>query len=88
MAFASSAMSALPIKFSIGPVKVEIQAISAASGDTSGTVTAQRLSRVDVAIVCAGLQQSAAPSISGNAVTLAFADPLATVHGHIILLGR
>lgn len=88
MAFASSALSSpLDRAFSIGPIKMEIQNVSAASGDTSGTVTASRLHIVYAAIACGGPSLSAQPTISGTSVTLAFADPLANVAGKILLLG-
>ena len=88
MAFAASSIAGLPPHLSLGNRKVEIQSISAASGDTSGTVTASALSTVDHAIVCSGLKLSALPSISGTTITLAFADPVATVAGSIILIGK
>lgn len=76
-----------PESFSIGTVKMQVVKFTAASGDTTGTVTADRLSRLDLAIVI-GLTNSAAPTISGNAATLAFYDPAQTVAGWVICLGR
>lgn len=87
MALSSSSLSAEPRSFSIGPVKVQLITITAANGDTSGTVTADRLSSVIMAVVT-GLVQTAQPTYSGNVITLAFADPLATVHGQVIAIGR
>lgn len=85
-------------KFSWGPVNIEIQTFSAVSTDTSGTVTATKLSRLDdVLLMGSGsLCQTAAPSISGLTATLAFADPAAAcagyvaknVNGYLILIGR
>lgn len=93
MAFASAAITAEPRKFSIGPYNIEVQNISAVSGDTSGTVTALRLSRVDFAVVAGGgFNLSAQPTItnSGSAptVALAFPDPVANIAGQIIMFGR
>lgn len=74
--------------WSMGPVKVEFHNISAASGATGGTVTAIGLQRVDYVVVAAGLKLSSQPTVSGQTVTLAFADPAATVVGQVILYGR
>lgn len=73
--------------FSLGPLKAEVLNFSADSGDTSGTITALRLSTIRAAVVCGGVILTAAPTVSGNQVTLAFANPGATRHGQIILLG-
>jgi hypothetical protein len=88
MAFAAASISALPSHLSFGPKKVEIQSISAVSGDTSGTITASALSRVDAVVVCGGgFKLSAQPTISGTSVTLAYADPVANIAGAVILIG-
>lgn len=87
MAFAATNSTKEPRSFSIGPVKVQILTYSAASGDTSGTITADKLSRVDHVIVDGGLTNTAAPSVSGNVATLAFADPAADIFGTIICIG-
>jgi hypothetical protein len=70
---------------SIGPVCVQYFDLSAISGDTSGTITSdlRGISHVEVM----GLVQSAVPSVSGSVITLAFADPLATVKGHCRVYG-
>lgn len=87
MAFAATALSAEPRAFSIGPVKVQLFNCSVASGDVAGTITADRLT---TAIHCqiSGLNLTAAPTFSGNVVTLAFADPLATRHMQAIVFGK
>jgi hypothetical protein len=88
MAFAASALTGvLSKKWSIGPVKIEIQSCTCASGDTSGTVAAKTLSSVFACLVISGLKLTSVPSISGTTATLAFADPVATVAGHVILIG-
>lgn len=88
MAFSASALSApLNRKWSIGPYKIELQSCSAASGDTSGTVTAKNLSIIYLCIPLSAVQLSAAPTLSGTTATLAFNDPLATVAGYVLLIG-
>lgn len=88
MAFAAAASSKEPRSFSAGPVKFQIMTWSAVSGDTSGTVTADRLSSVDHIFLDGKLAFTAAPTFSGNVATLAFADPAATVYGTLICIGR
>lgn len=98
MAFTTSLPNGEPRKFSIGPLNMEIQQFSCSSSDTSGTITAARLSRVDDVLVMGlgSMCMTSAPSISGATVTLAMADPAAactgyvakTVNGYAILLGR
>ena len=72
--------------FSNGPICVQIMKFSVANGDTSGTITATSLKNVTMAVVT-GITMTAAPTFAANVVTLAFADPLATVHGQVILYG-
>jgi hypothetical protein len=87
MAFTASAPSGdIGNSFSIGPKKVQYMTISAASGDTSGTVTATRLSRIDLILVN-GLTLTADATYSGNVATLAFVDPAATVKGTVTCIG-
>lgn len=89
MAFVATALSQEPRSHSIGPVKVQYFSYAVASADTSGTVTCDRLKEVFMLIidgVCA--DRTAADSISGNVVTLAFSDPAATRVGNIIAIGR
>lgn len=99
MAFVASAESGdLARSFSVGPVKFEIQTFAAVSTDTSGTVTAARLSRVDECVLLGSgpLCQTSAPSISGTTVTLAMADPASgatgyvakNINGLVLLIGR
>jgi hypothetical protein len=87
MAFAAVNNSNLPLPHSIGPVKEQIMSWSCVSGDTSGTVTVDGLNRAET-ILIDGLQLTAAPTFSGNVVTLAFADPVASVFGTLIVHGR
>lgn len=75
-------------KRSIGDVMMEIHDIGIVSGDTGATATASSLSRVDYAILIANVRQSAVPSVATNVATFTFADPVATVKGHVILFGR
>jgi hypothetical protein len=87
MAFTASSPTNEPRSFSIGPLKVQLFNIGAASGDTSGTITASGLSSIDFCLVT-GLVQSAAPTFSANVATLAFVDPAATVKGQVLVFGR
>jgi hypothetical protein len=87
MAFSASNLSAEPRSFSLGPLKAQLMTFSAASGDTSGTVTADRLSKIEFILVN-GVVQSAAATFSANVATLTFIDPAATVVGQILCLGR
>lgn len=87
MAFAATALAAEPRSLSIGPLKMQILTWSAASADVSGTVTANQLLRAE-SIVIDGLALNAAPTFSGNVVTLGFVDPAATVYGTCIVYGR
>lgn len=88
MAFAAVASTAEPRSFSIGPIKVQIFTWSAASADVAGTITATGLSSVNHVIIDGKMAHTAAPTFSGNVVTLAFADPAATVYGTAIVFGK
>jgi hypothetical protein len=88
MAFAAVNSTKEPRSFSIGPLKIQIMTWSAASGDTSGTATADALQEVFHVIVSGGLSQTAAATYSGKVATITFADPAATVYGQLILIGR
>jgi hypothetical protein len=87
MALSAANVSAEPRSFSIGPLKIQILNFSVASADVSGTVTCDALSSVIHAVVT-GLDLTAAPTFSGNVITLAFADPAATRHGQVTAFGR
>lgn len=87
MALTSANLSAEPRSMSIGPVKIQIKTIAAASADVSGTVTFDALSSVD-AVIQDCLTQTSVATFSGNVATLSFADPAATVVGIIIGIGR
>lgn len=89
MAFAATALTAEPRSFSTGPWKEQLFTYSVASGDTSGTITATGLTTVIHVMIdgVAGIA-TAAPTFSGNVITLAFADPVATRYGSIRVVGR
>lgn len=87
MAFSASDSSLEPRSFSIGNLKLQILTYSAASGDTSGTVTADKLSSIMHVYVDGGLKFAAAPSLSGNVATLSFANPAANIYGTILCVG-
>lgn len=88
MAFSASDSTSEPRSFSLGPVKVQILTYTAASGDTSGTITADALSSAQHVLLDGGLALTSAPSMSGNVVTLAFANPGANRAGTILVLGK
>lgn len=67
-----------PRSFSIGPVKCQIVTFRALSGATSGTVTADELSRLDHILFDCNLKHSAAPTFATNVATLAFVVPAET----------
>ena len=89
MAFAAVNSTSEPRSYSTGPLKEQLLTYSVASGDTSGTVTCDALTtamHIIIDGVCGAA--TAAPTFSGNVVTLAFADPVATRYGSIRVLGR
>lgn len=87
MAFAATNSAADPRAQSLGPRKMQVLTWTTVSGDTSGTVTADNLIRAEN-IIIDGLKLTAAPTVSGNVVTLAFANPAATIYGTCIVFGR
>lgn len=87
MALTSANCVAEPRAYSIGPLKQQLLTFSCVSGDTSGTITCDKLSQVLFAVVT-GLTHTADPTFSSNVITLAFADPVATVKGQVIAYGR
>lgn len=62
--------------FSLGNLKAQLVSISAASGDTSATLTAPSINELIAVILPKNFVQSAAPTFSRNAATLAFAVPV------------
>lgn len=89
MAFAATNVKAEPRAISVGPWKIQAMNYSVASGDTSGTATFDSLSSIDFVIVegVCGVG-TAAPTFSGNVVTLAFVNPAATRYGQILAFGK
>ena len=87
MAFVATDSTAEPRSMSIGPLKLQILTFTCISGDTSGTVTADKMSTAKHIIMDGGLDLTAAPTMSGNVVTLAFTDPAASRFGTIMVLG-
>ena len=89
MAFSAAAITDEPRSFSIGPWKLELQTYSVASGDTTGTITANALGKVIFAHISGpAAVATSAPSYSGKTVTLAYVNPAATRYGTILLVGR
>ena len=87
MALVATNSTLEPRAWSLGPVKVQIINFSIASGDTSAVVTADSLS-LAAQVVVHGMALTAAPTYSGNQVTLAFADPAATRYGQLVIYGK
>lgn len=88
MAFAATNSTKEPRSFSIGPLKVQILTYSVASGDTSGTVTADGLQEIHHIILDGQLHHTAAPTFATNVATLAFVDPAATRYGTVVCIGK
>lgn len=88
MALVVSNSSTEPRAWSVGPLKLQVLTYAVASGDTSGTVTADSLSLIQHVFCDGALRLTSAASISGNVATLAFADPAATRRGTILVLGK
>lgn len=87
MAITASTVTAEPRSFSLGPWKQQLLTFTAVSGATGGTATANSLKEVIYAVVT-GVTQTALPTYSTNVITIAFADPAATIFGQIVAYGR
>lgn len=87
MALSATNATNEPRAFSLGPVKAQLINFTVANGDTSGTITADALSSI-VFVQVHGVAQTAAPSFSGNVITLTFVDPAATRHGSVTVYGK
>lgn len=88
MAFVATASTKDPRSFSMGPYKVQLMTYAAASGDTSGTITADRLSSLDHILVDGKILMTTATSFSGNVATITFQDPTATITGTVMCFGK
>lgn len=89
MAFAATDSTKDKRAFSVGGShKAQILTYTAISGDTSGTVTCDMLTNARHILIDGSLALTAAPTFSGNVVTLAFNDPAANVFGTIMVLGN
>jgi hypothetical protein len=75
-ATAPSGENARPFKK--GTLDAEYVNLTAASGDTSGTITARSIARLAHVLLPSGFVQTAAPVYSGNTATLAFTVPAET----------
>lgn len=88
MAFAAVDSTNEPRSFSIGTRKCQIMTWSAISGDTTGTITADRLQYLEAVYLDGGLIFNTATTFAGNVATLAFNDPGASVYGTLLCVGR
>lgn len=87
MAFSSTLSTSEPRGFAFGgPLKAELHTWTAASGDTSGTITAKNLHTV-YHVYVDGMQHTTAPVCSGKTAVLAFTNPGATVFGTVLIVG-
>lgn len=87
MAFAATLSTSEKRKVAFGgPLKAEFFTYSAASGDTSGTITSINLHTI-YHVLMDGVVQSAAATFSAGVATVTFVNPAATVYGSIILIG-
>lgn len=86
MAITTTNSTSQAAAFSIGPFKVQILDFVANSGATSGTVTADNLSKISHIITGGGgaLRQTSAATMSGNVATLAFTVPAETAASRTI----
>lgn len=88
MAFAAANSSKIAPAFSTGPRKCQILTYTAVDDDVSGTITADKLTRIDHVVIDGGMQLTAAITFSGNVATLAFADPgTGGLFGTILVFG-
>ena len=77
----------VPLTFSIGPVKVQFFDVPIISGDTSVTVTADRMSKVLFGMLCSSAVQTSAASFATNVATFTITDPVATIKGQALVIG-
>lgn len=73
--------------WSIGPFKIQLFDVPHISGDTTATVTADRMSTVHWGMLASSVVQTSAPSYATNVATFTFTDPAATVKGQAIVIG-
>lgn len=79
MAFSATPSTLEPREFSIDGMRAELHTYNALGGDTSGTINASRLTRIQHIIFGSGnLRESSAASLSGASATIAFAVPAGT----------
>jgi hypothetical protein len=73
--------------WSLGPVKIQLFDVPHVSGDTTCTVTGDRMNTALFGLLASSVVQTSAPSYSGATATFTFTDPAATVKGQAILIG-
>lgn len=78
MALSASASTKEPRAFSLGPLRCQIMTVTAASGDTSGTITASRLKEIHHIVMPPQFIHTAAPTYATNVATLAYTVPTST----------
>lgn len=84
---AAVAASGYSNTFSIGPLKIQYFNVSLVSGDTSVTMTGDRMDNALFGFLAPGVTQTAAPTYSGSTATFTITDPVATVFCQGFLVG-
>lgn len=90
MAFTATMSTAVGIDkpFSQGPSKKQYFTWTCVSGDSTGTITIPGLTNVSYVQLGGGpITFTAAPTFSGNVITLAFTDPAANRFGSGFAVG-
>lgn len=73
--------------YSLGPLKYQVVNYTTATSDTSASVVATSIANVSFIVDGGGLLFTAAPTYSGNTVTLAFTVPTGGVSGALMVFG-
>src|SRR5271166_2821226 len=73
-----------PRSFGLGDKKVQVIGLTALSGATSGTITADKLSSLQQLIAPSAMVFTAAKTYSGNVATLAFTVPAEAAASHTV----
>lgn len=82
----ATAVTGLGRTWSLGQVKIQVLNVALVSGNTTVTVTGDRMNNAMFAILT-GVTQTAAPTYSGNTATFTITDPAASVFAQAFILG-
>ena len=86
-ASASTAAVNYPRTFSLGPVKIQFFDVTHISGDTTCTITGDRMHTAIWGFLASSVVQTAAPTYSGAAITYTFTNPAASVYAQAVIFG-